>query len=120
MEEGSLRCDANVSIRKPGDPLGELVEIKNMNSMRAMERALEFEIERQAEVLDDGGRIVRQTRLWNEEERVTFPMRSKEEASDYRYFPDPDLVTVEIARSWVDEIGHGPARTPRRADAAIR
>ena len=70
-----------------------------------MERALEFEIERQAEVLDDGGRIVRQTRLWNEEERVTFPMRSKEEASDYRYFPDPDLVTVEIARSWVDEIG---------------
>ena len=105
MEEGSLRCDANVSIRKPGDPLGELVEIKNMNSMRAMERALEFEIERQAEVLDDGGRIVRQTRLWNEEERVTFPMRSKEEASDYRYFPDPDLVTVEIARSWVDEIG---------------
>ena len=105
MEEGSLRCDANVSIRKPGDPLGELVEIKNMNSMRAMERALEFEIDRQAEVLDDGGRIVRQTRLWNEEERVTFPMRSKEEASDYRYFPDPDLVTVEIARSWVDEIG---------------
>ena len=105
MEEGSLRCDANVSIRKSGDPLGELVEIKNMNSMRAMERALEFEIDRQAEVLDDGGRIVRQTRLWNEEERVTFPMRSKEEASDYRYFPDPDLVTVEIARLWVDEIG---------------
>ena len=105
MEEGSLRCDANVSIRKSGDPMGELVEIKNMNSMRAMERALEFEIDRQAEVLDDGGRIVRQTRLWNEEERVTFPMRSKEEASDYRYFPDPDLVTVEIARSWVDEIG---------------
>ena len=105
MEEGSLRCDANVSIRKTGDPLGELVEIKNMNSMRAMERALEFEIDRQAEVLNDGSRIVRQTRLWNEEERVTFPMRSKEEASDYRYFPDPDLVTVEIARSWVDEIG---------------
>ncbi len=112
MEEGSLRCDANVSIRKPGDPLGELVEIKNMNSMRAMERALEFEIERQAEVLDDGGRIVRQTRLWNEEERVTFPMRSKEEASDYRYFPDPDLVTVEIARSWVDEIGEDLPELP--------
>ena len=112
MEEGSLRCDANVSIRKPGDPLGELVEIKNMNSMRAMERALEFEIERQAEVLDDGGRIVRQTRLWNEEERVTFPMRSKEEASDYRYFPDPDLVTVEIARSWVDEIGQDLPELP--------
>ena len=117
MEEGSLRCDANVSIRKPGDPLGELVEIKNMNSMRAMERALEFEIDRQAEVLDDGGRIVRQTRLWNEEERVTFPMRSKEEASDYRYFPDPDLVTVEIARSWVDEIG---SDLPELPDARVQ
>ena len=112
MEEGSLRCDANVSIRKPGDPLGELVEIKNMNSMRSMERALEFEIERQSEVLDDGGRVVRQTRLWNEEKRETFPMRSKEEAHDYRYFPDPDLVTVEIARSWVDEIGEDLPELP--------
>ena len=112
MEEGSLRCDANVSIRKPGDPLGELVEIKNMNSMRSMERALEFEIKRQSEVLDDGGRVVRQTRLWNEEKRETFPMRSKEEAHDYRYFPDPDLVTVEIARSWVDEIGEDLPELP--------
>ncbi len=112
MDEGSLRCDANVSIRNPGDPLGELVEIKNMNSMRSMERALEFEIERQAEVLDDGGRVVRQTRLWDEEKRETFPMRSKEEAHDYRYFPDPDLVTVEIARSWVDEIGEDLPELP--------
>ena len=112
MDEGSLRCDANVSIRKPGDPLGELVEIKNMNSMRSMERALEFEIERQSELLDDGGRVVRQTRLWNEEKRETFPMRSKEEAHDYRYFPDPDLVTVEIARSWVDEIGEDLPELP--------
>ncbi len=112
MDEGSLRCDANVSIRKPGDPLGELVEIKNMNSMRSMERALEFEIERQTELLDDGGTIVRQTRLWNEEKRETFPMRSKEEAHDYRYFPDPDLVTVEIARSWVDEIGEDLPELP--------
>lgn len=112
MEEGSLRCDANVSIRKPGDPLGELVEIKNMNSMRSMERALEFEIERQAEVLDDGGRVVRQTRLWNEEARETFPMRSKEEAHDYRYFPDPDLVSVEIARTWVDDIGEDLPELP--------
>ena len=112
MDEGSLRCDANVSIRKPGDPLGELVEIKNMNSMRSMERALEFEIERQSELLDDGGTVVRQTRLWNEEKRETFPMRSKEEAHDYRYFPDPDLVTVEIARSWVDEIGEDLPELP--------
>ena len=104
MEEGSLRCDANVSIRERGAPLGELVEIKNMNSTRSMERALEFEIERQADLLNDGGTVLRQTRLWNEEERETYPMRSKEEAHDYRYFPDPDLVTVEIARSWVDEI----------------
>lgn len=112
MDEGSLRCDANVSIRKPGDPLGELVEIKNMNSMRSMERALEFEIERQADLLDDGGRVVRQTRLWDEEKRETFPMRSKEEAHDYRYFPDPDLVTVEIARTWVDEIGEDLPELP--------
>ena len=112
MEEGSLRCDANVSIRKPGDPLGELVEIKNMNSMRSMERALEFEIERQSELLDEGRSVVRQTRLWNEEKRETFPMRSKEEAHDYRYFPDPDLVTVEIARSWVDEIGEDLPELP--------
>ena len=117
MEEGSLRCDANVSIRKPGDPLGELVEIKNMNSMRSMERALEFEIERQSELLDDGGTVVRQTRLWNEEKRETFPMRSKEEAHDYRYFPDPDLVTVEIARSWVDEIGED---LPELPDVRVR
>ena len=112
MDEGSLRCDANVSIRKPGDPLGELVEIKNMNSMRSMERALEFEIARQSELLDDGGTVVRQTRLWDEEKRETFPMRSKEEAHDYRYFPDPDLVTVEIARSWVDEIGEDLPELP--------
>ena len=83
-----------------------------MNSMRSMERALEFEIERQAEVLDDGGRVVRQTRLWNEEARETFPMRSKEEAHDYRYFPDPDLVTVEIARTWVDEISEDLPELP--------
>ena len=112
MDEGSLRCDANVSIRKPGDPLGELVEIKNMNSMRSMERALEFEIERQSELLEDGGTVVRQTRLWDEEKRETFPMRSKEEAHDYRYFPDPDLVTVEIARSWVNEIGEDLPELP--------
>ena len=112
MDEGSLRCDANVSIRKPGDPLGELVEIKNMNSMRSMERALEFEIARQSELLDDGGTVARQTRLWDEEKRETFPMRSKEEAHDYRYFPDPDLVTVEIARSWVDEIGEDLPELP--------
>ena len=104
MEEGSLRCDANISIRKPDEPLGQLVEIKNMNSIRAMERALEYEIERQSEFRDRGERITRETRLWDENARQTLPMRSKEQASDYRYFPDPDLVTVEISKVWVDEI----------------
>lgn len=104
MEEGSLRCDANISIRKPDEPLGQLVEIKNMNSIRAMERALEYEIERQSALRDSGARITRETRLWDESVRQTYPMRSKEQASDYRYFPDPDLVTVEIAEAWVDEI----------------
>ena len=112
MEEGSLRCDANISIRKPDEPLGQLVEIKNMNSIRAMERALEYEIERQTESRDRGARITRETRLWDEATRRTLPMRSKEQASDYRYFPDPDLVSVEISEAWVDEIRVGLPELP--------
>jgi aspartyl-tRNA(Asn)/glutamyl-tRNA(Gln) amidotransferase subunit B len=104
MEEGSLRCDANVSIRKPDEPYGELVEIKNMNSMRALERAVEYEIQRQSEARDRGEPMVRQTRLWDDNTRRTLPMRSKEYASDYRYFPDPDLVVVEIGDAWIEEI----------------
>ena len=104
MDEGSLRCDANVSIRKPGEPYGELVEIKNMNSMRAMERAIEYEVSRQTDARERGVPLERQTRLWDDNARQTVPMRGKEQASDYRYFPDPDLVAVEISRAWVEEI----------------
>lgn len=104
MEEGSMRCDANVSIRKPGAPYGELAEIKNMNSIRSVERALEYEIQRQTEACDRGETIVRETRSWDEDARLTFSTRIKEEASDYRYFPDPDLVAMEIDEGWIEDI----------------
>jgi len=104
MEEGSMRCDANVSIRKPGDPFGELAEIKNLNSIRAVERAIDYEIQRQTEAKERGEAVVRETRSWDDGSRRTFSTRSKETASDYRYFPDPDLVTLEISEDWVDEI----------------
>ncbi|MFZ5647628.1 MAG: Asp-tRNA(Asn)/Glu-tRNA(Gln) amidotransferase subunit GatB [Bacillota bacterium] len=105
MEEGSLRCDANVSIRPAGsDKFGTKTEIKNMNSFRALQRALHYEIERQMEVLEEGGRIVQETRTWDEARGVTLSMRSKEQAHDYRYFPDPDLVPMVIDRGWVEEI----------------
>jgi aspartyl-tRNA(Asn)/glutamyl-tRNA(Gln) amidotransferase subunit B len=105
MEEGSLRCDANVSIRKKGDTrLGTKIEVKNMNSFRFVEKALEFEINRQIELTEAGERIVQQTMLWDSDQGVSFPMRSKEEAHDYRYFPDPDLVPVLVDKEWVDEI----------------
>ncbi len=102
MEEGSLRCDANVSIRPAGScELGTKTEIKNMNSFRSVERAIESEIERQTQLLTTGGRIVQETRGWDEVNGVTHSMRSKEEAHDYRYFPDPDLVPLEVAREEV-------------------
>ena len=105
MEEGSLRCDANVSIRPAGSSeLGTKTEIKNMNSFRSVERAIESEIARQVEILGTGGRIVQETRGWDEINGVTHAMRSKEEAHDYRYFPDPDLVPLEIAREEVDRL----------------
>jgi aspartyl-tRNA(Asn)/glutamyl-tRNA(Gln) amidotransferase subunit B len=105
MEEGALRCDANVSIRPRGvTTLGAKVEVKNMNSFRSVERAIAFEIERQKQVLDDGGRIVQETRGWVEERGVTVSQRSKEEAHDYRYFPEPDLPPLFVDRGWIDEI----------------
>jgi aspartyl-tRNA(Asn)/glutamyl-tRNA(Gln) amidotransferase subunit B len=98
MEEGSLRCDANVSVRLVGSTeLGTKTEIKNMNSFRSVHRAIESEIERQITLLESGGRVVQETRGWDEINGVTHPMRSKEEAHDYRYFPDPDLVPLEIS-----------------------
>jgi aspartyl-tRNA(Asn)/glutamyl-tRNA(Gln) amidotransferase subunit B len=106
MEEGSLRCDANVSIRPAGETaLGVKTEIKNLNSFRFVEKAIEFEITRQQDELRDGGRIVQETRLWDAAGGRTFSMRSKEEAHDYRYFPEPDLPPLVATRSRVDAIG---------------
>jgi aspartyl-tRNA(Asn)/glutamyl-tRNA(Gln) amidotransferase subunit B len=105
MEEGSLRCDANVSVRPVGSrELGVKTEIKNLNSFRSLQRALAYEIQRQIEVLEEGGRIVQETRTWDEGRGVTLSMRTKEEAHDYRYFPEPDLVPLVIDRAWVEEI----------------
>jgi len=105
MEEGSLRCDANVSLRPTGaQALGTRTEIKNLNSFRNVQRALAYEIERQAEVLDGGGRVVQETRLFDANRGVTLPMRSKEEAHDYRYFPEPDLVPLRIDQEWIERV----------------
>ena len=105
MEEGSFRCDANVSIRRPGAvQLGTKVEIKNMNSFRNVERAIEFEVKRQAQTLDEGGRLVQETRLWDPDREVTRSMRSKESAHDYRYFPEPDLLPLLVDDEWIEEV----------------
>ena len=105
MEEGSFRCDANVSLRATGDDaLGVKVEIKNLNSFKAVEKALEYEIGRQGRVLSEGGAVEQETRLWDADREVTRAMRSKEDAHDYRYFPDPDLLPLVIDDRWVAEI----------------
>ncbi|WP_287155369.1 Asp-tRNA(Asn)/Glu-tRNA(Gln) amidotransferase subunit GatB [Candidatus Solincola tengchongensis] len=105
MEEGSLRCDANVSLRPRGSSeLGVKTEIKNMNSFRALYRALDYEIARQREVLETGGEIVQETRHWDADANVTTPLRTKEYAYDYRYFPEPDLVPLELDRSFIEEV----------------
>ena len=101
MEEGNLRCDANVSVRRPGDPFGTRTEIKNINSTRYLQKAIDYEIERQINVLETGGKITQETRLWNEKENKTVMMRSKEDAHDYRYFPEPDLPPLEITDDWI-------------------
>jgi aspartyl-tRNA(Asn)/glutamyl-tRNA(Gln) amidotransferase subunit B len=114
MEEGSLRCDANISLRPAGTTaLGTKVEIKNMNSFRHVRAALEHEVERQAAALARGERLVQETRLWNAERGQTLPMRSKEYAHDYRYFPEPDLVPVRPEPAWVAEIEAGLPELPR-------
>jgi len=105
MEEGSLRCDANVSVRPAGtEELGVKAEVKNMNSFKHVQKALAYEIQRQVRVLEQGGRVVQETRLWDANQEQTFPMRSKEYAHDYRYFLEPDLVPVTIPQQWIDEI----------------
>ena len=105
MEEGSFRCDANVSVRPQGTtPLGTKTELKNMNSFKAVEKALHYEIRRHVEVLSDGGSLYQETRLWDADQEVTRSMRSKEHAHDYRYFPDPDLLPLVVDEGWVEEI----------------
>jgi len=105
MEEGSLRCDANVSVRLRGSKeFGTKVEVKNLNSFRYLQKALEYEIERHIGVLESGGRISQETRLWNQAEGHTVSMRSKERAHDYRYFPEPDLLPVHVSAAWRDEV----------------
>jgi aspartyl-tRNA(Asn)/glutamyl-tRNA(Gln) amidotransferase subunit B len=114
MEEGSLRCDANVSLRPSGDAtLGTKVEIKNMNSVRSLERALGFEIDRQVAALEAGETIVQETRHWDEDSGATRSMRSKEEAFDYRYFPEPDIPALEPDPAWVKELAAALPELPR-------
>src|SRR3954454_13804330 len=104
MEKGNLRCEANVSVRRIGDPVfGTKVELKNLNSVRFMQRAIEFEVERHIKTLESGGRLFQETRLWDERLNETRPMRSKEEAHDYRYFPEPDLPPLVVTNDFVQE-----------------
>jgi len=105
MEEGSLRCDANISIRPKGaTKLGTKTEVKNMNSFRGVERAIEYEIARQIDLLEDGKEIIQQTLLWNADTNTAHPMRSKEDSHDYRYFPDPDLIPVVLSEEYINEV----------------
>ncbi|MCB1756724.1 MAG: Asp-tRNA(Asn)/Glu-tRNA(Gln) amidotransferase subunit GatB [Gammaproteobacteria bacterium] len=104
MQEGSFRCDANVSVRLPGEALGTRAEIKNVNSFRFLERAINFEIERQIDILEAGGEVVQETRLYDADLDETRSMRSKEEANDYRYFPDPDLLPVELSEAFIESV----------------
>src|SRR5216117_2926088 len=105
MEEGSLRCDANVSVRRRGSgKFGTKVEVKNLNSFRFLQKALEYEIERHIGVLESGGRLAQETRLWHQAEGRAVGMRSKEKAHDYRYFPEPDLLPVHVGAAWREEV----------------
>jgi aspartyl-tRNA(Asn)/glutamyl-tRNA(Gln) amidotransferase subunit B len=104
MQEGSFRCDANVSVRRPGEPLGTRCEVKNLNSFRFLEKAIEYEVRRQVDLIEDGGKVVQETRLFDPDRGETRPMRSKEDAHDYRYFPDPDLLPLEITPQWIGKV----------------
>jgi aspartyl-tRNA(Asn)/glutamyl-tRNA(Gln) amidotransferase subunit B len=104
MQEGSLRADINLSLRKPGEELGTRTETKNMNSFKAIGRAIEYEIERQSEILEDGGKIIQETRRWDDEKGESSGMRSKENAQDYRYFPEPDLLPMHIDDAWLSRV----------------
>jgi aspartyl-tRNA(Asn)/glutamyl-tRNA(Gln) amidotransferase subunit B len=119
LEEGSFRCDANVSVRRKGDDgLNTRVELKNINSFRFIRQAIDFEVERQVAVVEQGGQVVQETRLVDHEQGVTRPMRSKEEANDYRYFPEPDLPPLAVSEEWIASVAL-PARMPAEALAEL-
>jgi len=120
MEQGSLRCDANVSVRKPGGALGTRCEIKNLNSIRFLRQAIDYEARRQIEVIEDGGTIAQETRLFDADRGVTRTMRSKEDAHDYRYFPDPDLLPLTLTQDFVDRLKADLPELPDEKKARFR
>jgi len=122
MEEGSMRVDANVSVRHPGDEFGTRCEIKNLNSLRSLVRATTYEAERQITLIEAGDKVIQQTRHWDDVKGVTTTARSKEEAEDYRYFPEPDLVPIAPAAEWIDSVRAGmpPLPAERRTELAAR
>jgi aspartyl-tRNA(Asn)/glutamyl-tRNA(Gln) amidotransferase subunit B len=113
MQEGSFRCDVNVSVRKPGEPLGTRREIKNLNSFKFMQQAIDYEVKWQIDTIENGGEIHQATVLFNPDTGETRSMRSKEDAHDYRYFPDPDLLPLEISAEWIDQIRHTLPELPQ-------
>ncbi|MDX8396854.1 MAG: Asp-tRNA(Asn)/Glu-tRNA(Gln) amidotransferase subunit GatB [Mariprofundaceae bacterium] len=117
MEKGQFRCDANVSVRHPGDELGTRTEMKNMNSFRFIKQAIDFEVMRQIEVIEDGGKVVQESRLWDSVKSESRSMRSKEEANDYRYFPEPDLPPLRVSQLEVDNIKAGMPELPHQLRA---
>jgi aspartyl-tRNA(Asn)/glutamyl-tRNA(Gln) amidotransferase subunit B len=120
MEEGSLRCDVNISLRRPGDKLGTKTEIKNLNSFKAVEMGIRFEIERQAGVLRSGGRIEQVTNLWDSTQKKLLTMRSKEYAHDYRYFPEPDLLPLDVDADWIEGLRSALPELPLARERRFR
>ena len=112
MQEGSLRADVNVSVHKPGEPLGTRTEMKNMNSFRSIVRAIDYEVERQIDVIENGGKVTQETLRWDDVSGKTFPMRDKEDAQDYRYFPDPDLVAIKLSEEYIENIKNNLPELP--------
>ena len=120
MQEGSFRCDANVSVRRPGAPLGTRCEIKNLNSFRFLERAILYEVRRQREILEGGGKIVQETRLYDPDRDETRSMRTKEDAHDYRYFPDPDLLPLVVSEEWIASVRAAMPELPQARRARFQ
>jgi len=121
LQEGSFRCDANVSVRRAGEPLGTRCEIKNLNSFRFLEKAIEFEARRQIELIEDGGEVVQETRLFDPDKGETRTMRTKEDAHDYRYFPDPDLPPLVISAEWIEQVRASMPELPAKmAERVVR